>query len=226
MAIPNCKHVVEQLAAQYPDEWKAAHTGGARTEDFIRRLAYVLHSTVDAGFGLLGQYGDPNRIADDAIMYLGEGPGVDKGTGRPQSGFDVIGGAGGPSPTPEWNDISGPGAAIWVQPAPVGSGSGGGGAPPPTSPQPTAQDLLNAINSLAATVDAVRAKQAEMASYLVTRIAATLDDTKYEALNAANRASEIKTQIENLPTPGAAVDFPRYRGKFFGASVTLDPEPK
>lgn len=226
MAIPNCKHVVEQLAAQYPDEWKAAHTGGARTEDFIRRLAWVLHSTVDAGFGLLGQYGDPNRIADDAIMYLGEGPGVDKGTGRPQSGFDVIGGAGGPSPTPTWNDISGPGAAIWVQPAPVGSGSGGGGAPPPTSPQPTAQDLLNAINALAATIDAVRAKQAEMASYLVTRIAATLDDTKYEALNAASRASEIKTQIESLPTPGAAVAFPRYRGKFFGASVTLDPEPK
>lgn len=226
MAIPNGKHVVEQLAAQYPDEWKAAHTGGAHTEDFIRRLAWVLHSTVDAGFGLLGQYGDPTRIADDVIMYLGEGPGVDKGTGRPQSGFDVIGGAGGPNPTPTWNDISGPGPAIWVQPAPVGSGSGGGGSLPPTSPQPTAQDLLNAINSLAATVDAVRAKQAEMASYLVTRIAATLDDTKYEALNAANRASEIKTQIENLPTPGAAVDFPRYRGKFFGASVTLDPEPK
>lgn len=226
MAIPNCKHVVEQLAAQYPDEWKAAHTGGARTEDFIRRLAWVLHSTVDAGFGLLGQYGDPNRIADDVIMYLGEGPGVDKGTGRPQSGFDVIGGAGGPSPTPTWNDISGPGAAIWVQPAPVGSGSGGGGSLPPTSPQPTAQDLLNALQALAASVEAVRAKQAEMASYLVTRIAATLDDAKYEALNAATRASEIKTQIENLPKPGAPSAFPRYQGKFFGVSVTLDPEPK
>lgn len=223
MAIPNCKHVVEQLAAQYPDEWKAAHTGGARTEDFIRRLAWVLHSTVDAGFGLLGQYGDPNRIADDVIMYLGEGPGVDKGTGRPQSGFDVIGGAGGPAPTPTWNDISGPGAAIWVKPASVGSGSGGGGTPPPTSPQPTAQDLLNAINALASQVKTLDVKVATVGD-LVLRYGAKTEAAAFESLNAASRASEIKTLVENLPTPGAPSAFPPYEGRIFGAKVRLEPK--
>lgn len=225
MAIPNCKHVVATLAAQYPAEWQAAHRGGADTEKFIRRLAYVLHSTVDAGFGLLGQYGDPNRIADDVIMYLGEGPGVDKGTGRPQSGFDVIGGAGGPSPTPEWNDISGPGLAIWVKPEPVGSGSGGGGSLPPAPPQPTGQDLLNAITALAAQIKTLDVKVATVGD-LVLRYGSKTEAAAFESLNAASRASEIKTLIENLSTPGEPSAFPRYRGKFLGATVTLDPEPK
>ena len=37
MAIPNCKHVVEQLAAQYPDEWKAAHPLGLAEESRLAR---------------------------------------------------------------------------------------------------------------------------------------------------------------------------------------------
>ena len=43
MSIPNYQNVVADLAAQYPDEWRAAHTGGPQTEAFIRRLAWVLH---------------------------------------------------------------------------------------------------------------------------------------------------------------------------------------
>ena len=53
MSIPNCLHIVTDLRDRFPDEWRNAHTGNARTEDFIRRLAWVLHSTVDARFGLL-----------------------------------------------------------------------------------------------------------------------------------------------------------------------------
>lgn len=217
MAIPNCQHIVADLAAQYPQEWQQAHRGGPQTEAFIRRLAWVLHSTVDAGFGLLGQYGDPNRIADDAIMYLGEGPGIDKGTGRPQSGFDVIGGAGGPDPRPVWQDISGSGAAIWVKPQPVG-GRVDGGTPPPPPPPPPAVDLTPVL-------DAIKALDAKIAALtsVVVQDSPLIGAAASESLNAATRASEIKTLIENLPKYEMSAA-PTYEGRFLGQRFTLTPK--
>lgn len=217
MSIPNCKHIVAQVAQEYPDEWKAAHTGGAETEKFIRRLAYVLHSTVDVGFGLLGQYGDPTRIADDVIMYLGKGLGVDKGTGKPQSGFDVIGGAGGPNPTPQWNDVTGSGAAIWVKPEPVDS-KPVDETPPPQEPV----DLTPLIIKIAELNEKI-----SVLTSVVGELIPLVDAAKFESYNAASRASEIKTLIDNLPTLKAPV----YVGTLslpgiFGGSRTITMIPK
>lgn len=129
MGIPNGRHVVERLAAQYPQEWKRAHNpsgGGPETEAFIRRLAWVLHSTVDQRFGLNGKRGNPNDISDDAICFAGESllGDVDPTRGNaPVTVLDVIGGAGGLNPTPQWGAV-GPATpqpyAAWVQPQPVG----------------------------------------------------------------------------------------------------------
>ncbi len=116
----NCQDIVEQLKNEYPAEWAAAHRGGPETEAFVRRLAWVLHSTVDANFGLLGQHGDASRIADDAILYSGEGTGIDPTTGKRHHGYDFIVGAGGPDPRPGWQRLDDGGVAVWVQPAPVG----------------------------------------------------------------------------------------------------------
>ena len=225
MAIPNCQHIVARLAAEYPQEWQQAHRGGPQTEAFIRRLAWVLHSTVDTGFGLLGQYGDPSRIADDVIMYLGEGPGTDQGTGRPQSGFDVIAGAGGPAPRPVWNDISGSGAAIWVQPEPVGGSVGGIDPSPIEPPPPPVLDFAPVLEALRA-IDSRLTGLALEVSDVKTRVfeterAATMAAT--EALNAASRASEIKTAVSAL-NRDVRVDFPFYEGRFFGQRVTLAPK--
>lgn len=225
MAIPNCQHIVADLAAQYPQEWQQAHRGGPQTEAFIRRLAWVLHSTVDAGFGLLGQYGDPNRIADDAIMYLGEGPGIDKGTGRPQSGFDVIGGAGGPDPRPVWQDISGSGAAIWVQPQPVG-GRVDGGTPPPPPPPPPAVDLTPVLDAIKA-LDAKLSNWIALVSADVSEIKADADAAAAESFNAATRASEIKTQLGDVVTlikGQSGVTVVAYEGRFLGQRFTLTPK--
>lgn len=132
MSVPNCQHVVADLAAKFPDEWRKAHNpsgGGPETEAFIRRLAWVLHSTVDARFGLNGKRGNPNDLSDDALNFKGEGPGHDPTDGdRPVTVIDCIGGAGGPNPTPVWqvfDTLPGPGA--WVKPEPVGDAV----APPP-----------------------------------------------------------------------------------------------
>jgi len=130
MAVPNALHVVSELARQFPQEWRDAHNpsgGGPHTEAFIKRLAWVLHSTVDPRFGLNGKRGNPNDLSDDALNYKGEGPGHDPTNGNaPVTVIDCIGGAGGPNPTPSWqvfDTLPGPGA--WVQPQAVGI------APPP-----------------------------------------------------------------------------------------------
>jgi len=118
MPIPNMLAEVERCKRKFPEAWKDAHTGNAHTEDFIRILASDLH-LIDARFGLNGKRGDPNDISDDAINYIGEGPGHDPVTGMPVTVFDVIRGAGGPNPQPSWDAINRPGPGAWVKPKPV-----------------------------------------------------------------------------------------------------------
>jgi len=124
--IPNMLVEVENCKRLYPVAWANAHTGNAQTEDFIRILASNLHA-IDARFGLNGKRGNPNDISDDAINYIGEGPGHDPATGQPVTVFDVIRGAGGPNPQPSWDAINLPGPGAWVKPMPVV-------APPAPSP--------------------------------------------------------------------------------------------
>lgn len=232
MAIPDCRDVVSRLAAQYPDEWKKAHNpsgGGPETEAFIRRVAYVLHSTVDPHFGLTGKRGNPNDISDDALCYDGISVLGDRDPTRgnaPVTVIDVIGGAGGPNPTVTWSAVGPAPLAAWVKPEPVGSGSADGGSPSPTSPQPTGPDLTPILNA----IKALDAKIKDMALDVyavkgdVAEISRSAQGAHFEALNAANRASEIKTQIENLSKPGATTAFPAYEGRVFGTKVRLEPK--
>lgn len=215
MSIPNCESVVARLAAAFPDEWRAAHTGGPDTEAFIRRLAYELHTTVDKRFGLNGKRGNPNDISDDALNFRGEGPGNDPTNGNsPITVIDVIAAAGSPDARPSWqvfDTLPGPGA--WVKPQPVGS------ATPVPVPTPAPVDLTPILNTLKS-LDAKTTTIGE----LVLALRPKLDQAAFEALNAASRASEIKTQIENLPKPGATTAFPAYEGRVFGTKVRLEPK--
>lgn len=74
---------------------------------------------MDDRFGLNGKRGNPNDISDDAINFVGEGPGHDPLTGQPVTVFDVIRGAGGPNPEPSWDRIDQAGPGAWVKPVPV-----------------------------------------------------------------------------------------------------------
>jgi hypothetical protein len=126
MSIPNCLHVVADLAAKFPDEWWNAHRpsgGGPKTEAFIRRLAWVLHSTVDPRFGLNGKRGNPADISDDVVCFDGVSVLGDYDPTRgnaPVTVLDVIGSAGGPNPTPQWGPVGPSPLAAWVKPEPVG----------------------------------------------------------------------------------------------------------
>lgn len=127
--IPNMLAEVERCKKKFPQAWKDAHTGNAHTEDFIRILAADLH-LIDPKFGLNGKRGNPTDISDDAINYIGEGPGHDPTHGNtPVTVIDVIGAAGSPGAFPAWQVIDQPGPGAWVKPAPVLE-------PTPPTPQP------------------------------------------------------------------------------------------
>ena len=105
------------------------------------------------------------------------------------------------------------------KPSGGGSGSGGGGTPLPAPPQPaTVADLapLTAkLDAQAAQIAALLAKLDAMQGAVAAAAA--------ESLNAAVRASEIKTQIENLPASQPIV-FPCMRGSVYGRGVRFCPE--
>ena len=239
MAIPSCKPIVEKLAQEFPQEWWSAHRpsgGGPETEAFIRRLAWVLHSTVDARFGLCGKRGNPADISDDAICFdgfsaLGD---VDPTRGNvPVTVLDVIGGAGGPNPSPQWGP-AGPATprphAAWVRPVPVGGTSSGGGGtplttPPSTPPAPDLSGLVKRLDALLQEVSALHRKVDDLGQAL-SGVADDAEMAAYEAAQGAGRASDIKTQIASLPASRRA---PAYVGRFpkpFGGSteVTLTPQ--
>jgi hypothetical protein len=223
MAIPNCTDIIERLAREYPAEWRKAHNpsgGGPETEAFIRRVAWVLHSTVDQRFGLNGKRGNYNDISDDVVNWFGEGPGTDPKTGSPVTVIDVIAGAGGPDPKVYWGIIDSPGPGGWVKPEPVGgSSSGGGGTPlPAPPPPPPAPDLTAITKRLDALVEAVA-----MLKQAVHRIEGHASTAAHESTQAAVRASDIKTQLANLPASSAPT-FPPYEGSFFGRRVRLEPK--
>jgi hypothetical protein len=140
----NYKHVVEDLARQYPSEWAAAHRGGPDTEAFVKRLAFTLHA-IDQRIGLNGKRGDANDLSDDCVCVREPGQSVDARTGESVQVIDFIIGAGGPDPRPGWGEVwdprQMPTKATWVKPSAVsgggtgGTGGGGGGTPiePPTN---------------------------------------------------------------------------------------------
>lgn len=204
--------------------WKlgASSTREYRNKFWARVIGMVYHG--HAGYG----------VAPDPRWHLKDG-----GGGRPQSDdvavrmpdrhfWDFIGGVGadgytfgasadhGPLP-PEQNVYPPP------VPEPVGgSSSGGGGTPQPTPPStPPAPDLTPVLTRLDALLAATSALKAKLDAIEASSAAAA-----HESQQAAVRASDIKTQIANLPASKRA---PAYVGRFpkaFGGSteVTLNPQ--
>lgn len=168
MSIPNHLAVVAQIAEQFPEDWRAAHTGGPHTEHFIRRVAWRLH-LMDRRFGLNGKRGNPNDISDDVVCYDGEAAGGDYDPTRgnaPVTVIDVIARAGadpndprGPDyrPAPAWLYPLSPSAAAWVQPHPVDETVPIPGPPAPTPGTPVCEYDPAAMAALKAEVGAMYA---------------------------------------------------------------------
>lgn len=149
MAVPNYYNTVVEVANKYPQEFREAHTGGPRTELWIKLLGYELNK-LDSRFGLNGKRGT-DTLSQDAINYKGEGVGFDPVTGDKITVIDVIAGAGGNNPTPSWQVFNDPnkdvGPGKWIQPQPVqGYHTTGPVIDPPKEPSQTT--LINALQAV------------------------------------------------------------------------------
>jgi hypothetical protein len=206
MAVPNHRDDVAAAAARYPDAWRHAHTGGPRTEEFIRLLARDLHA-INPRFGLNGKRGNPGDISDDAINYKGEGDQFDPTNGNaPVTVIDVIKDAGWlpgfPDPSPAWGTFPGNvHAGAWVQPdsAPVEPPAPPvePPAPPVPVPPPVDTELHNRIAMI----------QTAM-SFLINQIAAQRNDIEVLHRQLANNFNEVAHVRLEIKEARAAMDRP------------------
>ena len=212
MSIPNYLGVVRDLAAQYPDEWRAAHANGPQTEAFIRRLAWVLHQR-DPRVGLNGKRGNPSDISDDVICYDGvsERGDVDPTRGNaPVTVIDVIASAGSPNASPAWFAV-GPATphphAAWVRPTPVG---GETPAPGPT-PTPTPGTDLTPVLDVLRGLEAVMVGHGERLRDIETRLSAIMDEQEVQqaeivaCVEAARQARNVAQNISDRMEAGLPI---------------------
>jgi hypothetical protein len=122
------KHVVEEMASKYPHEFSVAHTSSSEAWRFNEIVAWELYSKYDKRWGMNYKRDGSELSMDIAAFRVGP-------SDRHVECYDIIAGAGGPSPTPAWQDMTNyatmgqPGTARWAEPQPdwAGSSSGGGG---------------------------------------------------------------------------------------------------
>jgi hypothetical protein len=196
---PNRQDIVQQVSDADPERFRCAHSGRPCQADWIKAVAAALYAT-DPRWGLNGKRGNPNDLSLDVVTFR-IGP-----TDRHVQAFDICGACGGPDPRVVWNDITGwatigqPGTAVWVRPDAVS-------APPPVStpptpkpgePRPPVQPPSTELSSVLSLLQALDARLNALTA-LVLAMEPGVAQAASEALNAAGRASEIKTQIENLP---------------------------
>lgn len=147
MSIPNYKQDVEAAQAKYADAWAHAHVeGDPRRLEFIKLLAKDLHIK-DPKVNCNGKRSNPNELSADAINILclstdsaGRTP-----DGRPCVVVDVIGGAGGPNPTPAWTVYN---TLVEGSGAPVNPNSIPAPVPVPAAQPPGRDEALNELNWL------------------------------------------------------------------------------
>lgn len=153
---PNRLDVVQRVNAERPGLIRNAHA-------FTAAVACELRAT-DAKWGRNGKRGNANDLSDDVVAW--RNPAVPWGC----SIVDIIGGAGGPNPSPAWIDqthatADGGTVGAWVAPdcaAVPDPGPGPDPAPPvvtpPTTPPYDDTAIKGALLSLHGKVDAVLAK--------------------------------------------------------------------
>lgn len=188
---PNCRLIVEALARDYPREFADCHRPelGARAWDFIRRVAWVLHTTVDVRFGLNGKRGNVADPSMDAVSFR-----------NPSSAaggveiIDVVAGAGGQNARAAWIDVTqatidAGTTGAYIEPQPVST-------PPPVRPGPAPCALEEgAIEGLYEAVSNLYVAQSQLASTLLavqSALVVHLDDIKV-------RVERVSQELANKP---------------------------
>ena len=221
MSVPNYIADVHDLRQRYPAEWSAAHRKGPGTNDFVRRLAWVLHQR-DPKVGLNGKRGNPNDLSDDCICYRASGKSRDVRTGESVAVIDFITAApnqpSDPDGTPGWGEVWDPAniptAATWVQPMPVGDTVPGPTPtlPPTPAPAPTpGVDLRPVLDKLAG-IEAVIIGLSVALQRIEAALDAVVDEQETQraelaaAVEAARQARNLAQNLSDRLENGLAVE--------------------
>jgi hypothetical protein len=199
---PNCKPIVAALAAEYPQEFDDCHRPerGDRAWAFIRRVAWVLHSTVDIRFGLNGKRGNVNDPSMDAVSF--RNPSIPGGV----EVIDVVAGAGGPNASAAWQDVTqatlnAGTTGAYIAPEPVTGQKPPVVTPPvgetPTPPacqfQPcTCEDDIAGLYEAVANLHVAQVQQSARVEALHVALVAHLDDIK-------TRIERVSQELANKP---------------------------
>lgn len=140
------------IRATYPRAFSKCHVvGDPEAWDFIILFAKACNA-IDSLIGCNGKRGNVNDMSYDALFI------------KPSSVIDVVAGAGGPSPTVYYNDVSSQGPGAFIDPTTKNTvynygSTGGGGTTPTDCPQKleacktenqklkTANEILKAENT-------------------------------------------------------------------------------
>lgn len=208
---PNCQPIVAALAAEYPQEFADCHRPerGDRAWAFIRRVAWVLHSTVDIRFGLNGKRGNVDDPSMDAVSF--RNPMIPGGV----EVIDVVAGAGGPNASAAWQDVTEATLAAgttgaYIAPEPVTGQkppvvtppSGGNVTPPACQFKPCAcEDDIAGLYEAVANLYVAQTQMASRMEALVATLVGHLDDVKL-------RVERVSQELANKPTvPGCRLRF-------------------
>lgn len=199
---PNCERVVAALAREYPHEFDDCHRPerGARAWAFIRRVAWVLHSTVDQRFGLNGKRGNVNDPSMDAVSFRNPA----SAAGGVEI-IDVVASAGEtdpnrPQPSPAWIDqtqatINKREIGAYIQPEPV---SGGTPKPPVVDTPPPAPAPAPVCQCQCAYESADVAGVYEVLTKLVALVEQQGMRREELELTAVKDRDDIKVRIERV----------------------------
>lgn len=180
---------------EFSDAWRHAHGGGPRSAEWIGLVVRALRRDTGSKSWCINGKRATSVWSEDAIAYLMPDHG---GNFRKVEVYDVIGGAGGPSPTITWQNMTnyetagGPGTALCIAPDDTPLPGSPAPSPSPTpQPQPTPQPPAGP--STQEVLDAVRALEAKVAE-----IAAKVDAVAGVTVAARDFAEEAKTNASDV----------------------------
>lgn len=194
---PNCKLIVAALAAEYPQEFKDCHRPelGPRAWAFIRRVAWVLHSTVDQRFGLNGKRGNLNDPSMDAVSFRNPASaagGVEV--------LDVVAAAGGADARPAWSDvtqqtINAGTIGAYIQPEPVHGSAPIVVTPPVGDPTPP---ISSPCKFVPCTCDSDIAGAYEALTKVIALVSTLADRNEALHATAVGHIDDLKQRIERV----------------------------
>lgn len=192
---PQILDICERVRQDNPTAWRQAHNGSF-DDASTRYNDLCVQALRAAGIfaGCNGKRGGDQRSDDVLTFGLTDGRGARDASGRFPSIaiIDYIAGAGGPTPSIGWGDVSAASGGRFLDPQGLARVDGGGGVAPPPPPPP------DTIANTLAEVRATQAVQSAMLRGIAEKLAA-LEAREPESVDLGRLNEYVDDMIGNGP---------------------------